>query len=156
MLSPGAQKVQDAIRALGFSHQVVELPQSTRSASEAAKAIGCKVGQIAKSLVFKGEKTSKPILIIASGANRVDEKKVEKFVLEPVKKADPDFVLQETGFVIGGIPPVGHSKKLRTFIDEDLMQHGEIWAAAGTPRAVFKLPPQDLVKMTRGEVIPVK
>lgn len=155
-LSIDAQRVQDTLKNLGFSYQVIELSQTTRSASEAAKAIGCQIGQIAKSLIFKTKNTQKPILVIASGSNRVNEKRIADLVHEPVKKADANFVHQKTGFVIGGVPPVGHLEKIRTFIDEDLMQHKEIWAAAGSPTAVFKLIPLDLVKMTDGRVISIK
>ena len=139
----------------GFDNEVRELPATTRSATEAAAAIGCQVAQIAKSLVFKSKTSGKAILIIASGKNRVDEKKMAGFLGEPVERADTDFVRQKTGFAIGGVPPIGHSEKLETFIDEDLLQYGEIWAAAGTPNAVFRLTPTDLTKMTSGKAIPV-
>ena len=155
-LSPSAQKVQDTLRMFGFDNEVRELSATTRSATEAAAAIGCQVAQIAKSLVFKSKTSGKAILIIASGKNRVDEKKMAGFLGEPVERADTDFVRQKTGFAIGGVPPIGHSEKLETFIDEDLLQYGEIWAAAGTPNAVFRLTPADLTKMTNGKVIPVR
>ncbi len=155
MLSPSAQKVQDALDVLGIQLKVVELPDSTRSAAEAAQAIGCTVGQIAKSLIFRGVQTGRPVLVIASGANRVDEKKIGALAGEPIGKADADFVRQRTGFAIGGVPPVGHAEPLQTFIDQDLLQYSEIWAAAGTPHAVFRLAPQDLVKATQGEIIRV-
>jgi prolyl-tRNA editing enzyme YbaK/EbsC (Cys-tRNA(Pro) deacylase) len=154
-LSPSAQKVQDALAGLGLQLQVVELPASTRTAADAAQAIGCQVGQIVKSLIFKGKRSERPILVVASGANRVDEKKIEALIGEPLGKADADFVRQRTGFVIGGVPPVGHLEKLETFIDQDLLQYGEIWAAAGTPNAVFRLSPDDLVRMTGGRVVEV-
>jgi prolyl-tRNA editing enzyme YbaK/EbsC (Cys-tRNA(Pro) deacylase) len=155
-LSPSAQKVQEALKTLGFPHQVLELAQTTRSAAEAAQAIGCRVEQIAKSLVFKGKRTGRPLLVIASGTNRVKEKKVGEFVAEALEKAEADFVRAHTGFVIGGVPPVGHLEPLPVFIDEDLLQHEEIWAAAGNPNAVFRLTPADLLKMTGGSVICVK
>lgn len=154
-LSPSARKVQQALEALGLSLQVVELPASTRTALEAAQAIGCDVGQIVKSLIFKAKRSERPILVIASGANRVDEKKIEALIGEPLGKADADFVRQRTGFVIGGVPPLGHTEKLVTFIDQDLLQYAEIWAAAGTPNAVFRLTPPDLVRMTTGQVVEV-
>jgi prolyl-tRNA editing enzyme YbaK/EbsC (Cys-tRNA(Pro) deacylase) len=154
-LSSSAQKVQDALQAIGLSLQVVELPDSTRTAVEAAQAIGCQVGQIVKSLVFKGKRSDRPILVIASGSNRVNEKTVEALISEPLGKADADFVRQRTGFVIGGVPPLGHSEALETFIDEDLFQYEEIWAAAGTPHAVFRLKPDDLPRMTNGNVIKI-
>ena len=155
-LSPHAQKVQVALRTLGFPHEVIELSQTTRSAAEAAQAIGCKVEEIAKSLIFKGKRTNKAILVIASGPNRVNEKKISEFLSEPVKMADADFVRQKTGFTIGGVPPIAHRERLETIIDEDLLQFEEIWAAAGTPNAVFKLSPAELKKMTGGSVISIK
>ena len=153
MLRSSAQKVQDVLRALGFQFEVVELPASTRSAAEAANSVGCQVGQIAKSLVFKTKHTQRPVLVIASGANRVDEAKIGELAGEPIEKADADFVREHTGFVIGGVPPVGHLELLLTFIDEDLLIYKEIWAAAGTPHAVFCLIPQDLVRLTGGQVV---
>jgi len=155
-LRPSAQKVQDALKAIGINCQVMELPANTRTAQEAAQAIGCQVGQIVKSLVFKGKLTQKPILVLASGSNHVDEKLLIRWVFEPVEKADADFVRMWTGFAIGGIPPVGHVEPLQTFIDEDLLQYAEIWAAAGTPHAVFKLNPNDLKRITSGQEISVK
>jgi prolyl-tRNA editing enzyme YbaK/EbsC (Cys-tRNA(Pro) deacylase) len=155
-LSQSARKVQQALDALGLDLQVVELPGSTRTAVEAAQAVGCQVGQIVKSLVFKAKRSQRPILVIASGQNRVDERLIEALIGEPLGKADADFVRQHTGFVIGGVPPVGHAEPLETFIDEDLLQYDEIWAAAGTPHAVFRLTPADLVKMTQGRVAAIK
>jgi len=154
-LSESAQKVQDALNRQGVTCEVVELPDSTRTAQEAAQAIGCRVEQIAKSLVFQGKRTNRPILVIASGANRVNEKRLRDLLSEPVRKADADFVREHTGFAIGGIPPVGHTKAIETFLDEDLLKHGEIWAAAGTPHAVFKLTAEDLLKITQGKVVTV-
>ncbi len=155
-LSPSVQRVQDALGSLGFSHQVVELPASTRTSAEAAQAVGCQVGQIAKSLVFQGKNTHQPILVIASGANRVNEQKMADIISEPLGKADADYVRKHTGFAIGGVPPVGHVEKIEIFIDEDLLQYEEIWAAAGSPHAVFKLTPPDLLKMTNGRVLSIK
>ena len=155
-LSASAQKVQDALSARGMTLQVVELPGSTRTAQEAAQAIGCDVGQIVKSLVFKGKRSGKPVLVIASGSNRVDERKIEALIGEPLGKADADFVRQQTGFVIGGVPPVGHSQPLLTYVDADLLEYAEIWAAAGTPHAVFRLTPQELCELTGGEVLELK
>jgi prolyl-tRNA editing enzyme YbaK/EbsC (Cys-tRNA(Pro) deacylase) len=125
-LTATAQRVQDALAALGVANQVVELPASTRSAAEAAQAIGCRVEQIAKSLVFRGLSTDRPILAIVSGANRVDEERLGELIAEGVAKADADYVRQRTGFAIGGVPPVGHVESLMCLIDEDLF-----WAAGG-------------------------
>ena len=155
-LSPSVRKVQDARRVLGFSIQVVELEATTRTSAEAAQAVGCKVEQIAKSLIFQTGISHRPILVIASGTNRVNEKKMAELISEPIGKADADFVRQRTGFAIGGVPPVGHLERLEIFIDEDFLQYEEIWAAAGSPHAVFKLTPSDLVKMTGGKVTSVK
>lgn len=155
-LSASAQRVQDALSACGLSLQVLELPASTRTSLEAAEAVGCQVGQIAKSLVFKSRRTHRPILVIASGANRVDERKVEALISEPLGKADAEFVRENTGFVIGGVPPLGHSQPLETFVDADLLDYDEIWAAAGTPRSIFRLTPTDLLQISQGRVEDVK
>jgi Cys-tRNA(Pro) deacylase len=155
-LSASAQKVQDVLISLGFANQVVEMPDTTRTAAEAAQAVGCRIEQIAKSLVFRGKQSHNPILVIASGSNRVNEKKIAEFAAEAIERPDAEFVRQTTGFVIGGVPPLGHTQHLETFIDEDLLQYGEIWAAAGNPNAVFKLTPTDLVQMTGGRVVNVK
>lgn len=154
-LSPSAQKVQQALQALGMTLQVVELPDSTRTAIEAAQAVGCQVGQIVKSLIFKTKRSQRALLVIASGSNRVDEKLIEARIGEPLGKADAEFVRQQTGFAIGGVPPLGHASPLLTFIDQDLLQYERVWAAAGTPHAVFELNPADLARMTGGEIIPI-
>ena len=155
-LSPSAKKVQEALLASGLTMQVVELPGSTRTALEAAQAVGCQVGQIVKSLIFKSRRSLQPVLVLASGANRVDERKIKALIGEPLGKADADFVRQQTGFVIGGVPPVGHLQQLQSFIDQDLLEHAELWAAAGTPHAVFRLRPQDLVNITGGQVADIR
>jgi prolyl-tRNA editing enzyme YbaK/EbsC (Cys-tRNA(Pro) deacylase) len=154
-LKPSAQRVQDALTAQGFTNQVIELADSTRTSAEAAAAVGCTVGQIAKSLVFRGKRTRQPLLIIASGSNRVDEKQVAAHVGERPERADADFVRAASGFAIGGIPPLGHDEPIATYIDQDLLQYDLIWAAAGHPNAVFRLTPAELLEMTRGQVIPV-
>jgi prolyl-tRNA editing enzyme YbaK/EbsC (Cys-tRNA(Pro) deacylase) len=155
VLSAAAQRVQDALKALGVTSQVVELPESTRSAAEAAQAIGCRVEQIVKSLVFRGRSTNRPILAVVSGGNRVDEEKLAVLVAEPVAKADAEYVRQRTGYAIGGVPPVGHVESLVCVVDEDLLQYEQIWAAAGTPRAVFQLTPADLQRITDGRAVSV-
>jgi prolyl-tRNA editing enzyme YbaK/EbsC (Cys-tRNA(Pro) deacylase) len=149
---PSAQRVQDALYARGLTNQVIELPDSTRTAAEAAAAVGCTVGQIAKSLIFIGKQTGQGVLVIASGANRVDEKAVQALVGEKIGKADADAVRLLTGYVIGGVPPLGHAQVLATYIDEDLLQYEQIWAAAGHPNAVFALTGEELVAMTGGQV----
>ncbi len=155
-LSPSAKRVQDALQALGLDCKVMELPDSTRTAREAAQAIGCQVEQIVKTLVFMGRHSGQPVLVIASGANRVNEKRLAALVGEPVAKADADFVYQQTGYHIGGVAPLGLARPMQTFVDEDLLQYAEIWAAAGTPHAVFRLTPDDLQQMTHGQVVNIR
>ena len=155
-LSASAMKVQAALIALGLECQVSELPGSTRTAVEAAQAVGCTVGQIVKSLVFRGRVSGKPLLALVSGSNRVDEKKLAALAGEKVEKADPDFARQHTGFAIGGVPPVGHAEVIKTYIDEDLLQYADVWAAAGTPHAVFRIRPADLARASGGQTTAVK
>lgn len=155
MLKPSAQRVQDEILSRGFSNTVIELAESTRSAAEAAAAVGCDVGQIAKSLIFQGKESGNALLIIASGANRVNEKAVARLIGEKLARLDADFVREQTGFAIGGVPPLGHDHPLRTLIDADLLSLGTIYAAAGHPNALFQLTPEELVQMTGGEVVSV-
>ena len=155
-LDDSAQRVRDALAALGFDVAVREFPQSTRTAAEAAAAIGCEVAQIAKSLVFRARVSGRPVLVIASGANRVDEKAVAALIGEKIGRADAEFVRTATGFAIGGVPPVGHDTPPVTLIDRDLLALDEIWAAAGTPNAVFRLTPRDLVTLTGGRVAEIK
>jgi prolyl-tRNA editing enzyme YbaK/EbsC (Cys-tRNA(Pro) deacylase) len=152
VLSNSAQKVQDALVALGLTCSIIEMPATTRTAREAAEAIGCSVAQIAKSIVFRTVAERTPILVIASGPNRVNEDRIHELVGERIQIADAGYVREVTGFVIGGVPPVAHTSPIRTIIDADLLKFDVIWAAAGNPRAVFQLTPQDLVKITRGTV----
>jgi prolyl-tRNA editing enzyme YbaK/EbsC (Cys-tRNA(Pro) deacylase) len=151
-LKASARRVQEALAAQGFAFDVREFPDSTRTSAEAAAAIGCSVAQIAKSLVFRGAESGNAVLIIASGANRVDPAKAEALLGEAIKRADADFVREATGFAIGGVPPLGHDRPLVTLIDEDLLAFEEIWAAAGTPNAVFRLSPADLSDLTGGRI----
>jgi prolyl-tRNA editing enzyme YbaK/EbsC (Cys-tRNA(Pro) deacylase) len=155
-LSPSSQKVQDTLDSLGYHCSVQESPVTTRTAADAAALVGCQVGQIVKSLIFKGETTSKPILVLTSGANRVNERQISSYAAETIQRADPEFVRHVTGFAIGGVPPIGHLQPMETYIDEDLLQYSEIWAAAGTPNSLFKLTPQELEKMTAGRIVSVK
>ncbi len=155
-MSSSTSRVQEALTAAGLEARVVELPQSTRTAADAAKAIGCQVGQIAKSLVFRASESGSAVLVIASGTNRVNETTIAAAIGEPIGKADADFVRARSGYAIGGVPPVGHATPMRTFIDEDLLRFDRIWAAAGTPNAVFELSPADeLQRITGGTVIRV-
>ncbi len=132
--SPSALKVQ---AALGPRFEVLEFDAGTRTADEAAAAIGCTVAEIAKSIVFRAA-SGRPVLVVASGAHRVDEKKIAALIGEKVARADADFVREATGFAIGGVPPVGHRTAPITLVDEALLAFPEIWAAAGTPNAVFR------------------
>lgn len=155
-LSSSAQKVQDQIRSLGFDYTVIEHAGSTRTAQEAADRAGCELGQIVKSLIFRGKESGKPILVLTSGANRVDERRISEYAGEAITRPDADFVRQVTGFAIGGIPPVGHLQQMETYLDEDFLQYETIWAAAGTPNAIFELKTTDLKKMTAGKTVRVK
>jgi Cys-tRNA(Pro) deacylase len=155
-LSPSAQKVQDQLKSLGFDYTVIEHTESTRTAQEAADRAGCELGQIVKSLIFKGRDSGKPILVLTSGANRVDEKRISEYAGESISRPDANFVRAVTGFAIGGVPPVGHLQKMETYLDEDFLQYETIWAAAGNPNAIFELKPGDLQKMTNGKVVRVK
>ena len=155
-LSPSAQKIQDLLHSLGYKYSVIEHAESTRTAQEAADRAGCELGQIVKSLIFQGKTSGKPILVLTSGANRVDEKRISEYTGESIGRADVDFVRSTTGFAIGGVPPIGHSKKMETYLDEDLNQYLAVWAAAGTPNAIFELTPFDLQKITEGKTVQVK
>ncbi len=145
-----------ALAGFGHTPDVKEFSATTRTSAEAAAAIGCTVAQIAKSLVFRAVGSNRAVLVIASGVNRVDEKLVAAALGDRIAKADATFVRDKTGFAIGGVAPVGHTEKPVTLIDEDLLQHAEIWAAAGTPNSVFRLTPQALVAITGARVIAIK
>jgi prolyl-tRNA editing enzyme YbaK/EbsC (Cys-tRNA(Pro) deacylase) len=145
--NPTALRIQ---AVLGPGFEVLEFETSTRTAADAAAAIGCTVAQIAKSLVFRAPASDRPVLVVASGPNRVSEAKVAEVLGEPIARADASFVRDRTGFAIGGVPPVGHAQVLTTIIDQSLAAYDEIWAAAGTPNAVFRLTFDDLVRLTGG------
>lgn len=155
-LSPSAQKIQDLLNSLGYNYAVIEHIESTRTAPEAAERAGCELGQIVKSLIFKGKESGKPILVLTSGANRVDEKRISEYAGENIGRADADFVRAVTGYAIGGVPPVGHIQKMETYLDEDFLGYQTIWSAAGTPNAIFELKTDDLQKMTGGKIVQVK
>lgn len=148
------ERVQRALGELNIEAVIDELPDSTRTAQEAAQAVGLTVGQIVKSLVFMNG--DDPVLVCASGMNRVSLDKLNQLVEGPVRQANPDEVRAATGFAIGGVPPTGFARPLTTFIDRDLMQYDEICAAAGTPHAVFRTTPLDLQRMTEGVFADVK
>jgi prolyl-tRNA editing enzyme YbaK/EbsC (Cys-tRNA(Pro) deacylase) len=155
-LSPSAQKIQDALIALGYPFTVLESELHTRTAQQAADTVGCTLGQITKSLIFKGQNSGKPILVLTSGTNRVDVARISLYAQEPIGRADPDFVRTVTGFAIGGVPPIAHAQPMETYLDEDLMTYATIWAAAGTPNSIFELTPAALKAMTAGRVVQVK
>lgn len=155
-LQESARIVQSKLMELGHTNQVKELPESTRTAQEAADAIGCEISQIAKSIIFRLQTSGKPLLVVASGTNRINEKLIGKLIGEKLGKADADFVREHTGFVIGGVPPLGHKEAIMTLIDEDLFRYNVIWAAAGHPKAVFELTPEQLAQMTNGQIAAVK
>ncbi|MGB8435086.1 MAG: YbaK/EbsC family protein [Burkholderiales bacterium] len=150
-----ARRVQRALAAAGISTQVVELLESTRTAVDAAAAIGCRAEQIAKSLVFRCRGSEQPVLVVAGGAKRVDEHLVSAYLNAEIVKADANFLRVATGFAIGGVPPLGHDSPLRTLIDEDVVKLDIIWAAAGTPHAVFSVDPQRLIQVIGGDVVSV-
>ena len=155
-LPASAQKVQDASTALGLDIAVREMAATTRTAQEAAAACGVTVGQIVKSLVFLGSASGKPYLLLVSGDNRVNEKGVARHLGEKLERPDADAVRALTGFAIGGIPPFGHDTPLATYMDRDLLRYDVIWAAAGTPRAVFRTEPGKLQEAAKAVVIDVK
>ena len=150
-LKASARRVQDYLTERGYRLQVRQLPDSTRSAKDAAAAIGCEVAQIAKSLVFKDADSDRPVLVIASGINRVSTDQIRQSLGLQLVQADGKFVKQRLGFAIGGVPPVAHTEPTQTLLDVELRQYPVIWAAAGTPNAVFELTPADLETMTAGQ-----
>lgn len=151
-----ARQFQEILKSKGYSNQVIQMPESTHTAIAAANALKCDVAQIVKSLIFRGKCTGNPILVLASGRNRVDVKKLKALIGEKPSKADADFVRMHTGFAIGGVPPMGHTSQMLTFLDEDLLQYDELWAAAGTPFSLFKLTPDELQTMTHGTIATIR
>ncbi|MEM7114489.1 MAG: YbaK/EbsC family protein [Chloroflexota bacterium] len=156
-MHPSAQKVADAARDIGLNIEIVEFEQTTRSAQDAADTIGCTVAQIVKSLCFmvNGE----PTMALVSGVNQLDEKKLAALCQvgrKKVKRANADVVKAATGFSIGGVPPFGHANPLAIFVDEDLLKYEVVWAAAGTPFAVFAIAPDKLVEACGGTAVNLK
>ncbi|EGA67939.1 hypothetical protein VISI1226_08429 [Vibrio sinaloensis DSM 21326] len=154
-LKSSSQRVQAFLTQHGQEFSVVQMPDSTRTAVEAADAIGCTVAQIAKSLIFKNALTEEAILVVASGTNQVCSDKVQQATGFRLAKANAAFVRDKVGFAIGGVPPVAHSNDVITLLDNDLLNYDEIWAAAGTPNSVFKLKPSDLSELTGGQWLDV-
>jgi prolyl-tRNA editing enzyme YbaK/EbsC (Cys-tRNA(Pro) deacylase) len=147
LTSPSVERVREALARSGVESPIVELPGAARTAKAAADYLGCEVGQIANSLVFRSGADA--ILVMSSGAKRVDMARLAATLGGPVEKADADFVRQHTGFAIGGVPPVGHGLK-RAYVEKSLAAHGELWAAAGHPHTVFRLTYEQLVRITGG------
>lgn len=145
---PTALRTQALLSDAGIPSQVVEFEQPTRTSAEAASAIGCSVAEIAKSIVFKGKQSGQAVVVIASGDNRVCEQKVSALVGEALGRASPDFVREATGYVIGGVAPLGHAQPTRLLMDQDLQRFATVWAAAGTPHTVFALTPAQLALLT--------
>ena len=155
VLSKSAAKVQAALNCHGLQLTVRELAKSTRTAEDAARAVDCQVGQIVKSLIVRGEASGRAYLVLVSGPNRLNLKRLAGLVDESVAMAPAEFVRAVAGFAIGGVPPLGHPNPLTTFIDRDLLDYPQVWAAAGTPRALFTLAPDQLVRVTGGQVLKV-
>lgn len=150
------ERVRQVLAGHGLTAEIKQFDASTRTAADAAATIGCTVEQIAKSVIFRAVQSDRAVLVIASGANRVDTAKIAAALGEPIGKADAEFVRQRTGFAIGGVAPVGHSEPCKVLIDRDLQGFTEIWAAAGSSHAVFRLTPAELKQITDGQVLDVK
>jgi prolyl-tRNA editing enzyme YbaK/EbsC (Cys-tRNA(Pro) deacylase) len=151
-LPASAQRVQDALAAAGSRARVRELAIAARTAQQAADALGVDVGQIAKSLIFRGASSGRAVLVIAAGDRRVSESKIAALAGEPIERADPQFVRQHTGFAIGGVAPLAHVAPITTYIDASLQRFETVWAAAGTPHCVFPISPADLARISGGLV----
>jgi prolyl-tRNA editing enzyme YbaK/EbsC (Cys-tRNA(Pro) deacylase) len=153
-LPDSARRVALLLRERGHAGRIVMLPETGKTSAEAAAGLGCSVAQIAKSILFRRREDDAPVLVIASGANRVDEKKVAGQVGD-IGRADAKFVREKTGYAIGGVCPIGHATEPVTLIDADLLELDSLWAAAGHPHAVFNLTAQELIALTGAPVIDV-
>lgn len=154
--SGSRERVEQSLRQLGIAAEIVEFPQATRTSAEAAAAIGCEIAQIAKSVVLRAKTSGMAVVVIASGANRVCEKKVAALIGESVGRADAEFVRSKTGFVIGGVAPVGHLCAVHLLVDRDLLAIDPLWAAAGTPNSVFRLSAEQLVGLPDARLADIK
>lgn len=154
-LPASAQRVQDALATLGIDSRVVELPVAARTAQQAADALGVDVGRIAKSLLFRAGRSSRAVLVIVAGDRRVDEKRLEQALGEPIERATPEFVRRHTGLAIGGVAPLGHPQPLVAFVDASLRRFESVWAAGGTPHCVFPIAPAALLAASGGREIDV-
>ena len=156
-MNEAVARVREILHALGGAHTIVELTEPARTAADAARLVGCRVEQIANSLVFKAPARDAAVLVMASGGRRVDPARIAEALGEPIAKADADFVRARTGFAIGGVAPVGHTTPpAAVLIDEELLQWPAIWAAGGHPHTVFRLTGDELVRMTGGRVVLVR
>jgi prolyl-tRNA editing enzyme YbaK/EbsC (Cys-tRNA(Pro) deacylase) len=155
-LPAAAVRVDEAARERGLAIDIVVMTQGTRTAEEAAIACGCEVGQIVKSLVFRGEASGGAVLLLVSGKNRVDEAVAAAAIGEQLTRPDARFVREATGFAIGGIPPLGHATALSTYMDRDLLGYATVWAAGGTPSTIFSVDPARLAEVTGATVIAVR
>jgi len=151
-LSSAAQRVQDELVRLGFTNTVIELSVPVRTAADAAREAGCDVAQIVKSLIFRATASGRGVLVLTSGANHADEAKLAAHLGEAIGRADAKFVREHTGFAIGGVPPIAHATPMVTLIDDHLLTLGTLWAAAGHPNSLFRLTPDELVRMSGGTV----
>ncbi|MCM3885835.1 YbaK/EbsC family protein [Frankia sp. R82] len=154
-LSKRARQFQEMLDGRGLDLEVVELSDSTHTADDAARALGCAKEQIVKSLVFRNTATDGPVMVLASGPNRVDEAKIAAVLGSEIGRANAAYVKRTTGFPIGGVPPLGHREPMLLFVDEDLLQYDEVWAAAGTPNAVFRIPGKITSILDEHIVLPV-
>lgn len=155
LASPSVERVRNALQAAGVADTIVELPGAARTAQAAAAFLGCDVGQIANSLVFRAERSGAAVLVMSSGARRVDTARLAAVIGEPAGKADAAFVRERTGFAIGGVAPVGHATPLDAYVERSLAAYREIWAAAGHPHTVFRLSYEELVRITGGRPVEV-
>jgi len=154
-LPPSAQRVQEALNAAGLGARVIELTIAARTSAQAADALGVDVGQIAKSLVFRAASSGRAVLVIAAGDRRVDERRIAALLGEPIERATPEFVRENSGFAIGGVAPVGHARAMQTFVDTSLRRFAELWAAGGTPHCVFPIAPDALLRVSAGTEVDV-
>ena len=150
-MKPANIKVRTCLERAGFEFEITLLSAAVRTAQLAADALGCEIGQIANSLIFKDLRTDNAVLVMCSGGRRVDLQKLQQVTGLELGKADAKFVRDQTGFVIGGVPPVAHNRPLRTLLDVSLLEHDEIWAAAGTPESIFRMTPRQLQQITGGD-----
>lgn len=155
-LNLSAQIFQQGLRNLKYNNQVVQLPSSTRKANGVAAAIGCRVEQIAKTIIFRTIETEEPILLITFRTYRINRQSIEVEIGDAIQMANANFVKKKTGYAIGGVPPFGHTNPITTFLDEDLFQFDTVWAAGGHKMAVFETTAEELVDMTGAKVINVK